>query len=118
MSKQFKNDKIEQKKRPTVITVICIMGFIGAVFTIPLIFSRTAERIGDWYPPYLGFSSIIGLICMIGLWQMKKWAAYTYTGFAILNQFVLLVMGVWNIMALIIPAIIIGIIMAHFEEMD
>ena len=112
------NSSLQNKKRPTAITVICILGFIGAAFTIPMIFSDIAGQVGSWYPPYLGLSAVIGLICMIGLWKMKKWAAYTYTGFVVLNQIVLLAMGVWNIMALIIPGIVIGIALAHVNKMD
>ena len=112
------NEKPQQKKRPTAITVICVFGFIGAAFTIPLIFSGIAGQIGSWYPPYLGLSTIIGFVCMVGLWQMKKWAAYSYTAFVGLNQIVLLTMGVWKIMALIIPAIIVGIALTHLKKMD
>jgi len=39
--------------RPTAITVICVIGFIGGLFTIPLIFTDIARNIGAWYPPYL-----------------------------------------------------------------
>ncbi len=106
------------KKRPTAITVICVLGFIGAAFTIPMIFSDIAGQVGSWYPPYLGLSAVIGLVCMLGLWKMKKWAAYTYTGFVALNQIVLFTMGVWNLMALIIPGIVIGIALAHINKMD
>jgi hypothetical protein len=106
------------KKRPTAITVVCVIGFIGAAITIPLIFSDVARQIGSWYPPYLGLSAVIGLICMIGLWNMKKWAAYTYTAFVLINQIILLVMGVWNIMALLIPAIVVTIAMTHLKKMD
>ena len=112
------NEKQEEKKRPTAITVICVLAFIGAAFTIPLIFSDIAGQIGSWYPPYLGLSAIIGLVCMVGLWQMKKWAAYTYTGFVGLNQIVLLTMGVWNVMSLLIPAIVVGIALTHVKKMD
>ena len=112
------NEKQEEKKRPTAITVICVLAFIGAAFTIPLIFSDIAGQIGSWYPPYLGLSAITGLVCMIGLWQMKKWAAYTYTGFVVLNQIVLLTMGVWNVMAFLIPAIVVGIALTHIKKMD
>ncbi len=106
------------KKRPLVITVVCVISFIGAALTIPLIFSEVAGQIGSWYPPYLGFSAVIGLVCMIGLWNMKKWAAYTYTAFVLINQIVLLQMGVWNIMALLIPAIVICIALTHLKKMD
>ena len=104
-------------KRPKSITVICVIGFIGVLITIPIIFSSIAKQIGVWYPPYLGLSSVIGLACMIGLWKMKKWAAYTYTGFVGLNQIVLLAMGVWNIMALAIPAIVIFFALKHSPKM-
>jgi len=112
------NEAGNNRKRPIAITVICILGFIGAAFTIPIIFSDIARQVGSWYPPYLGLSTVIGLVSMLGLWKMKKWAAYTYTGFAALNQIVLLTMGVWNIMALIIPGIVIGIVLAHINKMD
>lgn len=104
-------------KRPKSITVISVIGIIGALITIPMIFSPIAKQIGAWYPPYLGFSSVVGLACMIGLWKMKKWAAYTYTGFVGLNQIVLLAMGVWNIMALVIPAIVIFFALKHSPKM-
>jgi len=108
----------QQKTRPVAITVICVLGFIGAVFAIPMIFSDIARQIGNWYPPYLALSSVIGLACMVGLWNMKKWAAYTYAGFAGLNQIVLLIMGVWHVVGLIIPAIVVGIILAYIKRMD
>ena len=47
--------------RPVAITVICILGFIGAALAIPLIFSAAARGIGAWYPPYLALTTVIGL---------------------------------------------------------
>jgi hypothetical protein len=69
-------------------------------------------------PPYLGLSVIVGFICMVGLWKMKKWAAYAYTAFVITNQIVFVAMGVWTIMALVIPAIVVGIALYHIGKMD
>jgi hypothetical protein len=111
------NETTEKAKRPTSITVICVLGFIGALITVPLIFSTIAQEVGSWYPPYLGFSAVIGLACMIGLWMMRKWAAYTYTGFVALNQVVLLAMGVWNVMALLLPAIVIFFALKNVSKM-
>ena len=48
--------------RPRIITAICIIGFIGALVTVPFIFSDTSEQIGPWYPPYLAFGAIVGLV--------------------------------------------------------
>ena len=104
--------------RPIAITIICILGFIGAALSIPLIFSDMAGAIGAWYPPYLGFSALAGLICMIGMWKMKKWGVFAYTVLVIINQVVLFSMGVWNPFALLIPAIVIGIGFAHLSKMS
>tara|TARA_B100000787_G_scaffold75889_1_gene55864 strand:- start:452 stop:1189 length:738 start_codon:yes stop_codon:yes gene_type:complete len=113
------NDNPDSKKRPIAITVICVIGFIGAPFAISIIFNQDiALQFGSWYPPYLGLSTVIGLVAMIGLWKMKKWSAYIYTGLVALNQVVLLAMGVWNIMAIIIPGIIIVIALTHVNKMD
>jgi len=106
-----------KSKRPSSITFICVLGFIGAILTVQLVFSSVAQQIGAWYPPYLGLSALIGLACMIGLWLMRKWAVYTYAGFALINQVVLLVMGRWNIMALLIPAIVVFVGYKHLSKM-
>ena len=108
----------DRSKRPSSITFICVLGFIGAILTVQLVFSSAARQIGSWYPPYLAFSALIGLVCMIGLWLMKKWSVYAYAGLALLNQVVLLVMGRWNIMALLIPAIVIIVGYKHLSKMS
>jgi hypothetical protein len=110
-------EKNEGMKRPTAIAIICVLGFVGAAVTIPLIFSDKARQIGSWYPPYLAFSAAIGFVCMLGLWRMKKWAAYSYAGLAGLTQIVLFTMRVWSIMALIIPLTVVGIALAHVKKM-
>jgi len=108
----------QQAKRPIAITIICVLGFIGAAISVPLIFSDMARQIGNWYPPYLALSCMIGFACMVGFWYMKKWAVYTYAGFVGLSQIVLLAMGIWSGAALIIPAIVVGITFAYVKNMD
>jgi hypothetical protein len=103
--------------RPIPITVLCVLSALGAVFVIPMIFSEVARSIGAWYPPYLGLSAVIGAACTVGFWLMRRWALYLYTAMGVINQIVLLMMGVWSIMALILPAIVIGIGFAYFSRM-
>jgi hypothetical protein len=55
---------------------------------------------------------------MVGLWMMKKWAAYTYTGLVVINQIVLIVMGVWNILALLIPAVVVFFALKNISKMS
>jgi len=96
-------------ERPTAITVICILGFIGAAFTVPLLFLPTTWKIAPWYAPYLGVSALIGLGCMLGLWRLKRWAVVAYTAFAGINQIVLIAAGLWNPLALGVPAAVVVI---------
>ncbi|RYY99333.1 MAG: hypothetical protein EOO11_05315 [Chitinophagaceae bacterium] len=104
-------------ERPTIITIICVLGFVGAGISVLLLFSRAAREIGPWYPPYLGLSMLVGLACMIGIWKMRRWGAYTYTAFVALNQVILLYLGIWTISALLIPGIVVAIVLAHVQKM-
>jgi hypothetical protein len=108
----------EKAKRPIAITIICVIGFIGAAISISVIFSSVASGIGAWYPPYLALASIVGLVCMIGLWMMKKWAVFVYTGLLVVNQVVMLAMGVWNPLALVIPLIVVVIAFMNLSKMS
>ena len=103
--------------RPVPITVICVLSAIGAVLVIPMIFSEAARMIGAWYPPYLALSAVVGAACTVGFWLMRRWALHLYTAMLVINQVVLLMMGVWTIMALILPAIVVGIGFAYYSRM-
>jgi hypothetical protein len=105
-------------QRPVAITVICILGFIGAALSLPVIFSSGASNIGGWYPPVLALSAVVGLICMIGLWKMKKWAVFLYTAMVIVIQIVLFSMHLWTPFSLLFPAIIIAIGFAYLSRMS
>jgi hypothetical protein len=48
---------------------------------------------------------------------MKKWAAYGYTGLSLLNQVILLALGLWSIPALILPAIFAVICLMNLSKM-
>lgn len=105
-------------ERPLAITIICVLGFVGTLALIPILFSGIASQIGAWYPPFLIFASIVGFTCMVGLWKMKKWAVYLYAGMAIINQLIMVLMGLWTITSLIAPAIVTGIAIYHLDKMD
>jgi hypothetical protein len=107
-----------EKKRPTIITVYCVIGFIGALFAIPLIFSDVAKNIGAWYPPLLAVSSLVGLISLIGLWMMKKWSVILYIAMFVINQIIMLLTGIWNFASLLLPGIAIAIMVSQYSKMD
>jgi hypothetical protein len=77
------SDVQQENARPTAITVICILGFIGA--GLGLLGSLALLALA----PVIGIISIavvaIGLLAMILIWQMKKMGVYLYAGMTALN---------------------------------
>jgi hypothetical protein len=104
-------------KRPIAITIICILGFIGAALTLPALFLEEVRNIAPWYPVLVVVSSVIGLACMIGLWMMQKWAVYAYTALTAAGQVILIATGLWNVFSLILPAIIVIVMFMYLSRM-
>jgi len=107
------------RKRPGIITAICIVGFIGVLYSLAMLESgEIPKTIGSWYPPFFAFSAVAGLVCMIGLWIMKKWSVIAYTCLFVLGQIILLANNVWTPLSFLIPLIVIGIGFSQFSKMD
>ena len=98
------------------IKAVCVIGFINATQMVHLILSPMTKQIGAFFPTYFLFSVVISLICLLGLWFLKKWAAVTYTITLLCNQVVLIKMGYWEVTALIMPAVIVFLIYHSRKE--
>lgn len=112
----WNNTSKQNSERPLLITIICIIGFVGSIFILP-----NALMLMQHYPIIgvpLFISSTIGLACMIGLWKMKRWAGIVYILLAVLVQFVLILTGKWNFISFIIPALVSAGIAFHLKEME
>ena len=103
--------------RPLAITVICILGLLGAAGAVWILSSGIARQIGPWYPPYLAAASIVGAICLLGFWKMRRWGVILYTALALINQVVLLAAGRWNMLAIILPGIVVAVGFGYFSRM-
>ena len=104
-------------RRPVAITIICVIGFLGVLIVVPILFVPQTAAIAPWYPTVLGLSAVIGLVSMIGLWRMRRWAVYLYTTITVLNQVLLLATGLWNPFALIIPGVVVAVMFAYVSRM-
>ena len=115
---------VKKAKRPTSITVICVISIIGVLFTVSafffssLVLKISAQQFGAWYLPFLAFRVIVDLVCTVGLWLMKKWAAYAYTGVAAVGLAVELAMGKSDIWSFLITAIVIFFALKHVAKMS
>ncbi len=112
------SETLAKAKRPNSIGIICAIGLLWAILAIPLVFSpEIARQHGSWYPSYLAFSIAVGMVCVVGLWFMRKWAVYTYIIFAVIDQVVRVVAGVWNIVYLLMPAVLLYFAMRNISRM-
>jgi hypothetical protein len=104
-------------ERPTLITIACAIGALGAVGSVPVIFSDFARGVGAWYAPYLASSVIASTVCLVGLWKMRRWGAYLYAGVAVTNQLVVYSMGIWHYLDLLLPAVFAAAAFSQIRKM-
>lgn len=105
-------------EKPLAISAICVIGVINVIQMFNLILSPMAKQAGAVYPFYFSISVVIALLCIGGLWLLKRWAAFLYSAILICNQIALLVMGYWELTAAIIPVAIILIVFKHLDTMS
>lgn len=111
------NETAPSSEQNFVIKVICVIGLINASQMVTLIFSPMTKHLGAAYPTYFGLSVILSLICIVGLWLLKKWAALIYTILLLCNQIALMAMGYWEFTAVIVPAAVIGLLYKYRSQL-
>lgn len=105
-------------KRPTVLTVICIISFVAEVLGFPTIFSPFIKKQGDFFPAFTGLLIAFEFISIVGVWYMKKWGVRIYLITAMLNQSLMIYIDNWSAFKLILPLIFIVIAAFFYKKMD
>jgi hypothetical protein len=108
-------------KRPKIISLICIIGFISVIFTFPAVFSPSVKKIGDLIPALYGFIVACSFISYIGLWHMKQWGVQLFFFiFFLKTLFLILIndLGGGTIIGIVL-SVTFGIILLRFyPKMD
>lgn len=89
------------RKRPIILSVICIIGFLWIVFTFPGMFSPATKKLGDWVPAVYGLIIALSFISFIGVWNMKRWGVEMYIGVFFAKQVFFLLTNQMEISAVI-----------------
>ena len=78
-------------RRPGLITVTCILGFIWMVLVLPGMFSPAVKKMGSYIPMVYGLILCLNFISLIGVWHMKRWGVelFSLTFFVKLSFFIL-----------------------------
>jgi len=103
--------------RPAVISIVCILGWVGSAFAI--LSSLLLLTLGDavWMWVFSGIAAVVGAVILIGIWRMRRWAVLAYTGLFVVGQIALLLLGLWNIFSLF-PVFILLVFWYFYPEMS
>lgn len=65
-------------KRPKIISLICIVGYLSVVFTFPQVFSPGIKKLGVLMPALYGILVAANFIACVGIWYFKQWGVQLY----------------------------------------
>lgn len=107
---------VKKIKRPFAVTIICLIGFLELLISI--IYNQIFI-IEDYYTTsYISFILLLTMVCIIGLWKMKKWALFIYIGMFLVNQFILIYLNHWTLNSILLHSSFIGIALYYLNKMD
>lgn len=101
--------------RPTAISVIAWLGAIGAILAIPGALGLIAAG-SLVFGPILLVLALIGAVSTLGFFGMRRWAVWIYGGQVALNLVIMIFTG-FNLIALILPAIVLALCVKHYGQM-
>jgi hypothetical protein len=109
---------VNKTNRPSSITLVSVLLLLFGLLLFYFLLGLDIQGVGLWNAAFFVLPGILFLLCGIGFWLMKKWAVHTYAIFAIINLIALLVMGRWNIMALLMHIIVIYVGYKNLSKMS
>jgi hypothetical protein len=113
-STQPTKQSVENKPRPIAITIVCIALFAGLILS----FLQEIADSGDWLLSLRAMCGYVVILAMIGLWNMRRWAVYTYTGLFILVQVKLIALDhYWDASVISMQCVVILIMFAYLKRM-
>ena len=65
-------------RRPGVITVFCVLAYLGVVFTFPQVFSPGVKKLGTLMPALYGLLVAAQFMATVGIWYFKQWGVQLY----------------------------------------
>lgn len=112
-------DQPQTRERPAIITIICLLAFIGTVGVVRnVLFARKGLEFGAWFPFYMLLHTALVLAASLALWKMKKWGVYLYIFSIVEGQAVMLMIGLWGIISLILFSGLLAVLLYYLPEME
>ena len=103
--------------RPALLTILCVLGFLGAFLKYFLVLSPPVQEIGRAYALYLSLSTVFEILCLASLWSMRKWAVWGYLAYFLVHQGVHLWIGEWRWFAFLLQTALALTALAYYRRM-
>ena len=106
------------RKRPILLSVVCILGYIWIVFSFPAVFSPSVKKLGDWYPALFGLIVAGTFISYIGVWHMKKWGVQLFALAFFVKESVLIMIDDVSVIGIVFSLFFISSMLPFYRRMD
>ena len=103
-----------QNRRPVGIIVVCAILGVFTLFSIPTLF---LGLLGPLYMLYNLVNVALSILCIYGLWMMKKWSVILYTILFLIETGISLIMGGFSFW-IIIPIALLVVMYMNYNLMD
>lgn len=106
------------RKRPKLLTFVCVLGFTWIVFSFPAVFSPSVKKLGDWYPALFGLIVAVSFISYIGVWHMKRWGVNLFIVAFFVKEMILILINDINYIGIVFSSLFIIIMVFFYKRMD
>lgn len=106
------------KKRPTLLTIICVVGYIWVVFSLPGVFSPAIKKLGVWYPALFGLLVATSFISYIGVWHMKRWGVNLFIITFFTKEIILTLINDISYIGIMLSLFFIFTMVVFYKRMD
>ncbi len=106
------------RKRPKLLTFVCVLGFTWIVFSFPAVFSPSVKKLGDWYPALFGLIVAVSFISYIGVWHMKRWGVSLFIIAFFVKEIILILINDINYVGIVFSSLFIVIMVFFYKRMD
>jgi hypothetical protein len=105
-------------KRPVLVSIVCIIGFVWVLFTFPGVLAPDVKRAGAIYPPLLGLTICLKFIAFVGIWYTKRWGIHLFTYVMIAQSLLLFLLNDLSFAGITVAVIMLIILFPYYRKFD
>jgi len=106
------------RKRPRVLSILVGADFVIVLVSMGFIMMPSIRRLGDWMPAFYGFLIALEFISLIGVWHMKRWGVWLFTGVFFAQTIFFMLIDHLNMMGTFYSFVLLVLFIAYYRRMS